>query len=267
MILAEIVRALNSINDKVDVVAKSITPLQEQVKGALANCAFDKDLITVLMQTSAREIENMEAEAYAKYIEGMTALASKRGNREAQEFSAALRKLEKKVPESFMFDLQAKHKELDMWKEKVESNMKEAREAQLSLRDHLKEFKTFSIQYDKRMQNAANIASLAMQKSTRSVKNRVDKALNAQSHQIDSMAKELHDETISAVVRSKSVMRAEVERAKTELKEVEKALVEKRSVLEQLAKRAGDNIIEAERGIAQISNTLPRNQRGRRNNK
>ena len=90
---------------------------------ALANCAFDKDLISNLLQVASRDLANLESQAYAKYIEGMTLLGKKRGVKEAEEFADAIDKLQNVVPKSLMTDIQQKHQQLEEWQKIVEEKM------------------------------------------------------------------------------------------------------------------------------------------------
>jgi len=165
LILNGIVRALESLNTKLDAVLEGMGPMTGNMKQALMNCAFDKDLISHLMQVSSKNLINLETEAYAKYVEGMTHLASKRGNQEAQAFLETMKKLEKKIPDTFITDVQIKNAEIQEWQKAIEVKMLETQELHVALKRQLDEFKEMAKGYGAKVKGAAKSATMAAEQT------------------------------------------------------------------------------------------------------
>jgi hypothetical protein len=266
VILKEIVDAIRVINLKVDEIAKTMGPFHGIMEKALANCAFDKDLISFLMQAASKDLANLEAESYAKYIEGMTELGKKRGIREAAEFSAALNKLETMVPDSFLADVQAKHAQILAWQAVVDEKFNESRKQMADMSENLRKFHEMAVEYSKQIHGAAKSAAMQMEKSRLEVREEMLDAINGMNNATKADMEEIRRIALKQVSDSKKEMSVELAKAKSELEKTVLDMENKRELLEDLARKAGENIIETGRIIARNSNQQPRSGRGRRNN-
>ena len=239
--------------------------MQDDMQKALANCAFDKDLISHLMQVASRDLANLECQAYAKYIEGMTLLGKKRGVKEAEEFQAAIDKLQKVVPDSFLIDIREKHLQLEKWQKVVEEKMVDSRTEMVKMNHHLEKFKELALEYEQRMKGAAKAASMQMQKSQMEIRNDVNSEMSKVGREVNKTSTEITNQALGTIEKMKADMSAQLDTAQSELKKAVDQMESKREMLEDLAKSAGQNIIETGKVIAQSSNAQPRNRRGRRN--
>jgi len=266
LILDDICQAINNLNTKVDILAEAVGPMQATMQEALANCAFDKDLISHLLMISKKDIPNMESQAYAKYIEGMTALGRKRGVKEAEDFHDAILKLQKIIPDSFLSDIRGKHNEIVEWQKAVEEKLINSRVDMSKLSKHLEEFKKMADGYDQKMKGVAKMASMQMQKSQMEVREVVSSDLNTVKNKAKRSSDEMSRDALNTISNLKTEMSSHLDTAQSELRKAVADMESKTEMLEDLAKSAGQNIIETGRRIAQNSNSQPRNKRGRRNN-
>jgi hypothetical protein len=265
LILHEICEAINNLNTKVDIIAEAVSPMQENMKVALANCAFDKDLISHLLSASTKDLANMESQSYAKYIEGMTLLGKKRGITEAEEFHRALEQLHKIIPDSFLTDIRARHEEVIGWQKAVEQKFKDSRIDMTKLHAHLEEFKKMAESYEQKMKGAAKLASLQMEKGRMEIRGEVASEMSTVRNSAKVATDDMSREALGVISKLKAEMSSHLDTAQSELRKTVAEMESKTEMLEDLAKSAGQNIIETGRMIAQNSNSQPRSKRGRRN--
>jgi hypothetical protein len=265
LILKDIVDAINILNKKVDVVLEAVGPMQENMKASLANCAYDKDLISYLLQAASKDLANLESQAFAQYIEGMSALAARRGHKESQQFLQAMKNLEKKVPDSFLSNIQAKNAEIMKWQEEVEKKMKTTQELHVAMKRQIDEFKGMAAEYGAKVKGAAKSASMAAQKTQMEVRDAVNNTLNSAVSQVNSAVDSTRSKVDTTLEASKKRVDSEISRARSDIDKSLQAMDDKKKELEELARQAGINIIEAEKEISRINNSKPRKGRGRRN--
>lgn len=140
MILKLIAQTLDRLNEKVDAIAYAIGPNQEAIKKQIRQTAFDCDLVSRLSEATTRNLATMEAEAYAKYVHGMTQLGKKKGVKAAEDFAKALERLNQLAPDDYMPKIIRTHHEIEEWQKKAEQSMRDMKK---SIGDMASDFERF----------------------------------------------------------------------------------------------------------------------------
>lgn len=260
MILQELVKAISNLDSKVNAIAQSIVPMHERMTEVMAQHAFDKDLITHLLSYCSRDLANLKMESYCKYIEGLTALGVRRGVREAEEFTMAMDKLNKIVPDAFVKEMQNRHSEIEKWQKLVDEKSTQSRVAFLKLKEEIQNFHDETEKQKQSLRGLNKKVEKDIQKEAERIAQSAQDALDSHQASAQQTVAEFAQHCAKDLTQAKAELMRELAEKKSELLDAMADLEDSKSSISELVKQAGDTIIQANKEIALHNNRQPRSR-------